>query len=137
MCNCYRTLQNKGIFCSGSTMSFFNHPRWPSLLWTVGIVYGKRLNFNRMSQLKTIYLEKKFQPSPRGCGSAFIFCRTGSSSFSECGSGSSLTKLLKNKLIKFSIVVKKIKDCSKVRNNGALCNFTLKNWINLQLLSIS
>ena len=35
------------------------------------------------------------------------------------------------------IVVKHIRDCSTVRNNGALCNVTLKNRINLQLLAIS
>ena len=43
-----------------------------------------------------------------------------------CGSGSSLTNFVKKTHAEFSIVVKYIKDYSKVRNNGALCKFTLK-----------
>ena len=45
-----------------------------------------------------------------------------------CGSGSrsSLTNFEKNNLMEFSIVVKYIKDYSKVRNIEALCKFTLK-----------
>ena len=37
----------------------------------------------------------------------------------------------------FSQVVKNIKDCSKVRNNGACANLHLNNFIKLQLLAIS
>ena len=37
----------------------------------------------------------------------------------------------------FFIVVKHMKDCSKVRTNGALGKFTFKNGINLQFLAIS
>ena len=43
-----------------------------------------------------------------------------------CGSGYSLINFVKNKLMKFSLVVKYIKDNSQVRNNGALRKFTLK-----------
>ena len=62
----------------------------------------------------------------QGCGSAFIFCGFGSSSFSDCGFGSSCFKIADPDLAQickqkpyeeFSIVVKNIKDCSKVRNS--------------------
>ena len=43
------------------------------------------------------------------------------------GSGSSFKNFVKNKTHeKFSVVVKYIKDYSKVGNNGALCKFTFK-----------
>ena len=65
----------------------------------------------------------------QGCGSAFILCGSGSSSFSECGSRSrsSLTKFEEKNYEEFSYVVKNIKDCSKVRNNGAYANLLFKN----------
>ena len=48
----------------------------------------------------------------QSCGSAFSFCR--------CGSGSSYLKNADPDPV--SIVVKNIKDCTKVRNNGAFAN---------------
>ena len=78
---------------------------------------------------------KELPHSPhQGCGSAFIFCGSGSSSISECGSGSrfgsSLTKFVK-KISSWCVSYSYQKrDCSKVRKNGALCKFTFKNWIN-------
>ena len=50
----------------------------------------------------------------------------------KCESGSSLTKFVKNILMKSFYSCKTHK-----RNNGGLFKFTFKNWINLQLLAIS
>ena len=61
----------------------------------------------------------------QGYGSAFIFCGSGTSSFSKCGSGSSFI-FFSSKITlyskEFSLVVKNIQDCSKVRNNGECAN---------------
>ena len=65
-----------------------------------------------------------------------FFCGSGSSSFSQCGSGSScflnvdpdpsIKKVVKNLMKSFFVVEKNIKDCSKVRNNGACANLLNK-----------
>ena len=43
----------------------------------------------------------------QGCGSAFIFCRSGSSCFSQYGSGSSFKSLVKKYLLKSFFKLKK------------------------------
>ena len=75
----------------------------------------------------------------QGCGSALILYKSGSSSFSECGSRSrsrsSLTKFEEKKSWVF-LSCKKHKRLLKSKKNGACANLLLKNLINLQLLLI-
>ena len=52
------------------------------------------------------------------------------------GPGPAQPNLKKKKHQEFVYVVKNIKDCSKVRNNGACANLHLNNFINLHLLAI-
>ena len=81
-----------------------------------------------------------------GCGSAFIFCGSGSISFSQCwfwsdcflNADPALKMLVKNYLMKtFSVVEKNIKDCSKVFffKQWSRGKFTLKTWIKKLQLS--
>ena len=53
------------------------------------------------------------------------------------GPGPAEPNLKKKNHEEFSQDVKNIKDCSKIRNNGACANLLLKNLIKLQLLAIS
>ena len=86
---------------------------------------------------KLVYIWFRFR---QGCGSAFILCGSGSSRFYDCGSRSgsesrsgsgsrsrsSLTKFEEKKSWRVFLSCKNIKDCSKVRNNGACANLLLK-----------
>ena len=72
--------------------------RWPSMPEKKIISTDKYVNRSNEEN----HMARFFQV----CGSAFIFCGSGSSGFSQCGSGfrcgswASLTKLVKNYLIK-------------------------------------
>ena len=89
----------------------------------------------------------RLQKSLASTRAVFILCGSGSSSLSQCragsgsGSGSrsrsSLTKFEEKKSWRVFLSCKNIKDCSKVRNNGACANLHLNNFIKLQLLAIS
>ena len=78
----------------------------------------------------------KKERKKQGCGSALIFYGPGSSSFSECGSGfrsgsrsrSSLTKFVKNKLMKSFYSSKKPKILLKSKNQWSLCKFTFQKF---------
>ena len=50
-----------------------------------------------LSSRPTVTVQKRLPPLTKnqGCGSAFSFCRSGSSCFSQCGSGSNLKKFIK------------------------------------------
>ena len=65
-------------------------------------------------------------------------CGSGSSSFSESGSGSRpLNQIWRKKSWRVFLSCNKHKRCSKVSNNGAYAILLLKNLIKLQLLAIS
>ena len=55
----------------------------------------------------------------QGCGSALIFCRSGSSFFSQCKSGSSLYKYVKYYLMKSFLELSNTKKLSKYKKYGA------------------
>ena len=77
--------------------------------------------------------------SMQGCGSAFILCRSGSISFSECGSGfrsrSSLTKFEEKKSWRVFLSCKKPKRLLKSKTKWSLCKFTFKKLNKVAVIS--